>query len=172
MHALGDSAQSASCVFVIIFDGFGLFILYFFSQLNKRWHSGVRWEIVVPWRLGADTQSCSWLVGHKTLDGKYRCFVCNAMQCNAMQCIGGGRDIDLDEDGVDHNTFPIISMAVEPLKWITVRHTLTLCKTHLILEYPKFLLLLVTKSVTWRYLGNQAWYHRSAGDKTTKIYSE
>ena len=38
------------------------------------------------------------------------------LQCNAMQCIGGGRDIDLDEDGVDHNTYPIISMAVEPLK--------------------------------------------------------
>ena len=25
----------------------------------------------------------------------------------------------------------------------------------------------VTKSVKWRYLGNQAWYHRSAGVKTT-----
>ena len=25
----------------------------------------------------------------------------------------------------------------------------------------------VTKTVTWRYLGNQAWYHRSAGVKTT-----
>ena len=29
------------------------------------------------------------------------------------------------------------------------------------------LLLLVTKSVKWRYLGNQAWYHRSGGVKTT-----
>ena len=36
------------------------------------------------WGAGVDTQSCSWLVGHKTLDGKYRCFVCNAMQCNAL----------------------------------------------------------------------------------------
>ena len=26
----------------------------------------------------------------------------------------------------------------------------------------------VTKSVKWRYLGNQAWYHRSAGVKTTR----
>ena len=26
----------------------------------------------------------------------------------------------------------------------------------------------VTKSVTWRYLGNQEWYHRSAGVKTTQ----
>ena len=25
----------------------------------------------------------------------------------------------------------------------------------------------VTKTVTWRYLGNQAWYHRFAGVKTT-----
>ena len=25
----------------------------------------------------------------------------------------------------------------------------------------------VTKTVTWRYLGNQEWYHRSAGVKTT-----
>ena len=31
----------------------------------------------------------------------------------------------------------------------------------------------VTKSVKWRYLGNQAWYHRSAGVKTTrKILNE
>ena len=30
----------------------------------------------------------------------------------------------------------------------------------------------VTKSVTWRYLGNQAWYHRSAGVKTTGKNSE
>ena len=30
------------------------------------------------------------------------------------------------------------------------------------------LLLLVTKSVTWRYLDKQAWYHRSAGVKTTE----
>ena len=29
-----------------------------------------------------------------------------------------------------------------------------------------------TKSVTWRYLGNQAWYHRSAGVKTTGNNSE
>ena len=27
----------------------------------------------------------------------------------------------------------------------------------------------VTKSVKWRYLGNQAWYHRSAGVKTTDL---
>ena len=26
----------------------------------------------------------------------------------------------------------------------------------------------VTKSVKWQYLGNQAWYHRSAGVKTTR----
>ena len=38
---------------------------------------------------------------------------------------------------------------------------------------PQFLLLLlVTKSVKWRYLGNQAWYHRSAGVKTTRKNSE
>ena len=30
----------------------------------------------------------------------------------------------------------------------------------------------VTKSITWRYLGNQAWYHRSAGVKTTRKGSE
>ena len=30
----------------------------------------------------------------------------------------------------------------------------------------------VTKSVKWRYLGNQAWYHRSAGVKTTGKNSE
>ena len=30
----------------------------------------------------------------------------------------------------------------------------------------------VTKSVKWRYLGNQAWYHRSAGVKTTGKKSE
>ena len=40
------------------------------------------------------------------LNGKYKCFV----------CIGGDRDIDLDDDDVDHNTFPVISMAVKPLK--------------------------------------------------------
>ena len=107
--------------FVITINGLRFIILYFFSQLNKCWHWGVRWEIIVPRRLGADTQTCSWLVWHKTLDGKYKCFV----------CIGGGRDIDLEDDDVDHNTFPIISMAGEPLKWITVRHNLTLCKTHL-----------------------------------------
>ena len=39
---------------------------------------------------------------------------------------------------------------------------------------PQFLLLLllVTKSVKWRCLGNQAWYHRSAGVKTTRKNSE
>ena len=30
----------------------------------------------------------------------------------------------------------------------------------------------VTKSIKWRYLGNQAWYHRSAGVKTTGKNSE
>ena len=30
----------------------------------------------------------------------------------------------------------------------------------------------VTKSVKWRYLGNEAWYHRSAGVKTTRKHSE
>ena len=30
----------------------------------------------------------------------------------------------------------------------------------------------VTKSVKWRYLGNQAWYHRSAVVKTTRKNSE
>ena len=38
------------------------------------------------------------------------------------------------------------------------------------LEYPipAAALLLVAKSFTWRYLGNQAWYHRSAGIQTTR----
>ena len=27
----------------------------------------------------------------------------------------------------------------------------------------------VTKTVTWRYFGNQEWYHRSAGVKTTGL---
>ena len=46
-----------------------------------------------------------------------------------------------------------------------------------LLEYqiprpPRPLLVLVTKTVTWRYLGNQEWYHRSAGVKTTGKISE
>ena len=34
-----------------------------------------------------------------------------------------------------------------------------------LLEYP--IPLSITKSVRWRYLGNQAWYQRSTGVKTT-----
>ena len=38
-------------------------------------------------------------------------------------------------------------------------------------EYPiPPLLVHVTKTVTWRYLGNQEWYHRSAGVKTTETF--
>ena len=60
--------------FVIAFDGIRFIILYFFSQLNKRWHCWVRCEIIVPSRLGADTQSWGGLIWNKTLGSKYKMF--------------------------------------------------------------------------------------------------
>ena len=41
-------------------------------------------------------------------------------------------------------------------------------RIHYSYHYYSFCYYYVTKSVKWQYLGNQAWYHRSAGVKTTE----
>ena len=64
----------------------------------------------------------------------------------------------INDDGGQKSRMPF---AVQVFVFVFVSNSLN---TQFLLVRPS-----VTKSVTWRYLGNQEWYHRSAGVKTRKF---